>query len=94
MAVHQVEPSWPTLDVPRMHPCEAAGVGPGAVTCGATPASLWERSCGTPSHTREARLCGSHAAMTILGLVGCRECLARGAVAAVTLRPLEILLAK
>lgn len=90
MAILTVEPLWPSLDVPRAHPCEAAGTGPGAQMCGATPASLWRRSCPN-RHSRDARLCGSHAALAVTGLVACAECAARGVASAAMLEPLDLI---
>jgi hypothetical protein len=90
MAILTAEPRWPSLDVPRAHPCEAAGTGPGARACGATPAGLWRRSCGN-RHSRSVRLCGSHAALSTIGLVACAECAARGVAAAARLEPLDLI---
>jgi hypothetical protein len=81
----------PSLDVPRMHPCEAGGVG-AAVLCGATPASLWKVTCITPSHTAEKRLCPAHARMCTMGLVRCVRCADRGAQAVVSITPADLLL--
>jgi hypothetical protein len=90
MAILTIEPLWPSLDVPRAWPCEAAGTGPGAQACGATPAGLWRRLCGN-KHERDVRLCGSHAALSTLGLVACAECTARGVASAVMLEPLDLI---
>jgi hypothetical protein len=76
--VHQIEPRWPTLAEPLMHPCQAGGIGAGAQACGATPASLWRRYCRW-GHSRRVRLCGSHALLITLGRGACSECVARGA---------------
>jgi hypothetical protein len=93
VAVHRLEFAAPDLKVPRMHPCEAGGTGPGAQRCGATPASLWHRSCGTPGHDRDVWLCGSHAALVTRGNGACRECLDRGVTVAAVLSPADLLLA-
>jgi hypothetical protein len=92
MSVHEVSPLIPSLDVPRAHPCEASGIGPGSVACGATPASEWERYC-LNGHTRQVRLCGIHAAMITSGGGQCADCADRGAVSMAMLRPLDLLLA-
>lgn len=97
MAVHLLEVSKqavPDLRVPRMHPCEAKGLPPSGEQCGATPASLWERTC-QHGHRREVRLCGSHAAgMTCGGLGACQECVDKRItpLAAAVLRPVDLLL--
>jgi hypothetical protein len=93
MAVHLIEPQWPDAKVPRMHPCQAGGTGPHAATCGATPASLWRRYCAN-GHSREVRLCGSHAALITRGLGSCAECAGRGVAAVAMISPVELLLAK
>jgi hypothetical protein len=79
------------LKVPRMHPCEATGTGPFAVQCGATPASLWRRWCAN-GHSREVRLCGTHAAVITRGMGACADCAARGATAPAMLEPADLLL--
>lgn len=90
MAILTVEPRWPSLDVPRAWPCQAAGIGPGAQVCGATPAGLWRRLCAN-KHERDVRLCGSHAALSTAGLVACAECADRGVHAAARLEPLDLI---
>lgn len=69
----------PDLHVPRGWPCTAI-VGPSAASCGATPASLYHRTCGTPSHGADIWLCPVHAAIVAAGAAMCRECEIRGAV--------------
>lgn len=93
MAVHLIEPRWPDAEVPRAYPCQATGTGPHAVTCGATPASVWRRFCHN-GHSREVRLCGSHAALITRGLGSCAECASRGFDERAFLTPVELLLAR
>lgn len=91
--VHQIEPRWLTLAEPLMHPCQAGGVGAGATACGATPASLWRRYCRN-GHSRQVRLCGSHALLITLGRGACADCIARGAGdVPAELEPVDLLLA-
>jgi hypothetical protein len=78
------------LKVPRMHPCEAAGTGPGAQQCGATPASLWRRYCAN-GHSREVWLCGTHAAVITRGMGACADCADRGTAAAAMITPVDLL---
>ena len=77
------------LKVPRMHPCEAAGTGPGPA-CGATPASLWRRYC-VNGHSRQVRLCGTHAAVITRGMGACAECVGRGVDARAMITPVDLL---
>lgn len=79
------------LNVPRMHPCAAAGTGPHAVRCGATPASLWRRYC-VNGHSREVLLCGTHAAVITRGMGACRECADRGLDVMAMISPVDLLL--
>lgn len=76
-----------------MHPCKAGGIGPHAIECGATPASLWQRYCDN-GHTRDVHLCGSHANLIAQGRGQCRECEDKGVTVVAKLRPLKLLLAK
>jgi hypothetical protein len=92
VAVHLVTPVRhvvPDLKVPRMWPCEASGTGLAARKCGATPASLWRRSCRN-GHSRDVRLCPSHAQLITSGLGACAECADRGAAAAAFLAPVDL----
>ena len=89
-----ISPLVPTLDAPRAHPCQAEGIGPGAVQCGAAPASRWRRRClVVPSHVRDCWLCGTHAKMiTGLGRGRCGECAAHGVSSQCVAEPLDLLL--
>lgn len=94
MAEHLIVPARhvvPDLKVPRMHPCEASGTGLAARKCGATPASLWRRFCHN-GHSREVRLCPSHAALITRGMGACTECADRGFAARAFLAPVDLLL--
>jgi hypothetical protein len=98
MTVHRLDETppqlvRPDLKLPRFHPCQARGLGVSEL-CGATPASRWRRSCGTPSHEREVWMCGTHANMTARGMTCCAECRDRGVDAVVTISPVELLLAR
>jgi hypothetical protein len=93
VTIHLLEMKAPSLDVPRMHPCEAGGTGPHAQLCGATPASLWRKSCAN-GHDRDVRLCGSHARLITMSLGACRECTDHGFQVAAKIEPVEMLLAK
>lgn len=90
--VLSIAPALPDLKVPRMHPCQARGVGPGAIECGHTPASHWLRWC-LNGHERECWLCGVHSLMLAAGQSCCSECLARSVKATAFLKPLDLLLA-
>jgi hypothetical protein len=81
----------PSTNEPREFPCQAGGIGPGAIQCGATPSSRWERYCDN-GHTREVRLCPSHAVLIAKGYGACTECLDKGTSAAAKLRPLDLIL--
>lgn len=83
----------PSLDVSRMFPCVAGGIGPFATTCGATPASLWRRTCRN-KHEALVRLCGNHALLIARAHGMCRVCSDHGFAVAITIEPVEILLAK
>jgi hypothetical protein len=93
MTVHRLDVAWPDARVPRMHPCQAAGLGPHAAACGATPASRWRRSCGN-GHVRDCWLCGSHAAVITGGNGGCAECADKGVTSPALLEPVTMLLAR
>lgn len=58
-------------------PCTAI-TGP-AISCGATPASLYYRTCGVASHGASVWLCPVHALLAPYGGI-CRECARRGGV--------------
>jgi len=73
---HQLSPAIPDLRVPRADPC-GAWKGDGNI-CGATPASLYRRTCGVPSHVRDIWLCGIHAAIVACGGATCHDCAVRG----------------
>lgn len=83
----------PSTNEVRQCPCVAGGVGPFAQRCGATPASRWERYCDN-GHTREVRLCPSHARLFANGYGVCSECLDKRVLipCAVKLRPLDLIL--
>jgi hypothetical protein len=67
------------LKIPRMEPCSAL-VAP-RTECGATPASLYHRTCGVDSHGADIWLCPIHAALVAAGAAICRPCAERGGVA-------------
>jgi len=89
--VHTIEPAIHDLHVPRMHPCQAKGIGPGAIECGATPASYWRRWC-LNQHQRDCWLCPVHAQMVAAGTSWCSDCAARGVAGTAYLKPLDLLL--
>jgi hypothetical protein len=67
------------LGIPRAYPCTAiTGL---ATTCGATPTSLYHRTCGVASHGTDIWLCPVHAALVAAGAAICRECAKRGGIA-------------
>jgi hypothetical protein len=68
----------PDLNVPRAEPCSALT---GLTTmCGATPASLYHRTCGVASHGADIWLCPVHATLVAVGAAMCRMCADRGGV--------------
>jgi hypothetical protein len=75
----------------REYPCQAKGVGPHVMVCGATPASLWERYCNN-GHSRDVRLCPSHAVIFARGNGACSECLDKGTTCVAQLRPKDLIL--
>lgn len=75
----------PDLRLPRAAPCSALVFAGQKIECGATPSSLYLRSCGVPSHERRIWLCPVHAAIAASGAALCRECGARAGVRAVRL---------
>jgi hypothetical protein len=77
--VHELGLYVPSLEVPRAEPCEAY-VGQ-EVICGATPASLFRKTCGVESHSRNIWLCPIHAAVVACGGATCHDCAIRGGVA-------------
>jgi len=79
--IHRLGIFVPDLKVPRAEPCEAFSGG--GNICGATPASLYRKSCGVPSHTRHVWLCGTHANMISCGAGSCHDCAIRFGVARV-----------
>lgn len=91
MAAHELAPLIPDLHEPRMHGCQAAGIGTVFAECGATPASRWRRWCFN-SHERECWLCGFHAKMIAAGLARCDDCARRGVIAVAWLDPIDLLL--
>jgi len=91
VAILEITPQWVDAKVPRARPCQAGGIGAHAQVCGATPASLWERSCAN-GHVREVWLCGSHAVLIAKHLGQCRECADRGVTCAAVIRPLDLIL--
>lgn len=88
MTVLQISPAIPSLGIPRGHPCSAAISVEDE--CGATPASLYRRSCGVLSHTRQVWLCPVHATMAGMGNAICRECIRRGGISLVRLERLSM----
>lgn len=93
LTIHLLDFKAPSLDVPRMHPCQATGTGPHAVACGATPASLWRRSCAN-GHERDCWLCPAHARLLATSLGQCADCAGRGAAGVrAVIAPVELLLA-
>jgi hypothetical protein len=87
MAVHLLSPYIPTLNVPRAYPCGAL-TSP-EVECGATPASLYLRACGTVGHEEQIWLCIIHATMAACGGAICKACARRGGVSPVILSRLS-----
>lgn len=81
----------PSTNEEREYPCVAGGIGTGATLCGATPASLWERYCEN-GHSRECRLCSSHALLIAQGRGACSECLEKGIDGQALLRPVDLVL--
>jgi len=67
------------LQIPRANPCSALITA--TTMCGATPASLYHRTCGVVSHGADIWLCPVHAAIVAAGAAMCRECAKRGGVA-------------
>lgn len=63
-------------------PCTAR-TGPD-ISCGATPSSMYYRTCGVESHGASVWLCPVHALLAPYGGV-CRECASRGGVVPVRL---------
>lgn len=93
MAVHLLDFKAPSGDLPRMHPCSATGIGKGAIACGATPASQWQKNC-PHGHERDMWLCGTHARLVTIGAGQCKECADRGAGAVpAVITPVRLLLA-
>lgn len=64
-------------------PCTAV-TGPEA-SCGATPASLYRRTCGVMSHGADIWLCPVHAGLAAYGAAICRLCAERGGAVRVRL---------
>jgi len=92
MTTHQlVFGSGPSTNESREYPCQAKGVGPHAIECGATPSSLWERYCRN-GHIREVRLCPSHALIIARGFGVCTQCIERGITSEALLRPKDLVL--
>jgi hypothetical protein len=91
VAVHQISPDWMSTEEPRQWPCTAKGTGLGAEQCGATPASVWRRFCAN-GHSREVRMCGSHAALAAAGMVACTECIDKGTHCLAQLVPVDLVL--
>ena len=85
---HPISPLVPDLRVARANPCGALN-GKDETVCGATPASLYERSCGIPSHAREIWLCGIHAAIVACGGATCHDCARRGGVSKARIRRID-----
>jgi len=69
----------PDLRLPRVEPCTAVVALSGAI-CGATPTSLYHRTCPVPSHGKDINLCPVHAALVASGFCMCRDCEIRGGV--------------
>ena len=78
LAVAGLELAIADLGIPRAEPCSALT---GAVSmCGATPSSLYHRTCGVVSHGSDIWLCPVHAAIVATGAASCRDCLQRGGI--------------
>jgi hypothetical protein len=76
--IFQVSPAIPDLRLARMYPCSAI-IAP-ETECGATPASLYRRTCGVISHARNVWLCPVHAAIAACGGAMCQECARAGGI--------------
>lgn len=80
MAIIELGLAIPDLVVSRMEPCSTMTT---AITlCGATPTSLYHRTCGVDSHGADINLCPVHAALVASGAAMCKACAARGGVSA------------
>ena len=79
MAKLEISVAIANLRIARMHPC-AAVVDATGTLCGATPASLYRRTCGVASHDDNTWLCPVHAGMVATGMAICRRCADRGGV--------------
>jgi hypothetical protein len=83
MTIFNLSPYVPDLHVPRAYPCGAiVALG---MECGATPASMYLRTCGVPSHERKVWLCPIHASIAACGGAMCQECVKAGGIVTVTL---------
>lgn len=51
-----------------------------ASSCGATPASLYHRTCGVLSHGADIWLCPVHGTLAAYGAAICRRCAERGGI--------------
>ena len=72
-----LSPAIPDLGIPRVELCSAMN---GRMICGATPTSIYHRTCGTFSHGSDIWLCPVHAAIVASGGAVCKECVRRGGV--------------
>jgi hypothetical protein len=92
MAVHQLQfGAGSSTNEAREYPCQAKGTGAHTMVCGATPSSLWERYCRN-GHSREVRLCPSHANLIARGYGACSDCIERGVSTEALLRPKDLIL--
>jgi len=81
--VYEISISLADLRVPRMRPCSAETNMLGLL-CGATPTSLYRRTCDVPSHDEKVWLCPVHAMIVICGAAICKHCAERGGVTGIT----------
>jgi hypothetical protein len=66
------------LEIPRAYPCSAL-TSINSI-CGATPTSMYHRTCGVDSHGEDIWLCPVHAALVAAGAAMCRRCAERGGI--------------
>jgi len=80
MAVLDLGLAIADLGIPRAEPCSALTTA--TAMCGATPTSLYHRTCGVASHGKDIWLCPVHAGLVAAGAAMCRECAGRGGIVA------------
>jgi hypothetical protein len=78
MSTHSLGLAVADLGIPRAYPCSAY-VTAGSI-CGATPTSMYHRTCGVDSHGKDIWLCPVHAALVASGAASCHDCAIRGGV--------------